>query len=123
MLPGDTKQRREAATDTGHKTQQTMLTNHFTTEEQVTPCSESALEAAAIKWLVQNNQVHLFISPHYITDLLCLADPGIQQTWLQGDVGYRISSNAWHHLTLTQENSCTHCAYVQATNVSAQETS
>jgi hypothetical protein len=60
MLPGDTKQRREAATDTSHKTQQTTLANHFTVSEGVIPYSDRAFEAAAIEWLVQTNQVRPF---------------------------------------------------------------
>lgn len=56
MLAGDTKQRREAATNSGPRTQQTTLGNHFAASEERIPYSDRALEAA-IEWLVQNNQV------------------------------------------------------------------
>jgi hypothetical protein len=57
MLLGDTKQHREAAMDTGHKTQQTTLGNHFTASTGSVAYSDRAFEAAAIEWLVQTNQV------------------------------------------------------------------
>lgn len=57
MLAGDTKQCREAATNSGPRTQQTTLGNHFAASEERIPYSDRALEAAAIEWLVQNNQV------------------------------------------------------------------
>ena len=57
MLPEDSKQRRGAVTD---KTQQLSLGDHFTPtrSEHTTPYSDQALEAAAIEWLIQTNQVH-----------------------------------------------------------------
>ena len=57
MLPGDTKQCREATTDTGHGTQQSMLGNHFPHSEEVILYSDRVFEATAIKWLIQTNQV------------------------------------------------------------------
>jgi hypothetical protein len=59
MLVGDTKQHQEAM-DIGHKTQQMTLGSHFTASEGCVPYSDRALEAAAIEWLVQTNQVCLF---------------------------------------------------------------
>jgi hypothetical protein len=79
MLPGDTKQRREAATDTSHQTQQTTLANHFPPAEVVIPYSDRAFEAAAIEWLVQTNQVRRFIPTSLFNVLIPSrsANPGI----------------------------------------------
>ncbi len=66
MLAGDTKRRREAATDAGQQTQQTTLANHFPPAEVVIPYSDRALEAAAIEWLVQTNQVCSLIPTGFV---------------------------------------------------------
>jgi hypothetical protein len=70
MLPGDTKQRREAAMDICHKTQQTTLGKHFPANEGNVPYSDRAFEAAAIEWLIQTNQVRRFISPAFFKVLI-----------------------------------------------------
>ncbi|KAF8259680.1 hypothetical protein EI94DRAFT_1614732, partial [Lactarius quietus] len=57
MLPGDLKQRREAAMDACHKTQQTTLANHFPAHKAVIPYSERAFEAVSLEWLIQTNQL------------------------------------------------------------------
>jgi hypothetical protein len=103
MLPGDTKQRREAATDTSHQTLQTTLANHFPPAEVIIPYSDRALEGAAIEWLIQTNQVRHSIPTSFFDVLIPShsANPGIQESWLQEDVGHCVPSNAWRHPTVT----------------------
>ena len=62
MLPEDMKRCKEAALDSAMKTQQTVLGDHFGPPEEVIPYSNRAFEAATIEWLVQTNQVHIFVS-------------------------------------------------------------
>jgi hypothetical protein len=70
MLPGDTKQRREAATDTSHQARQTSLANHFPPSEAVIPYSNQAFEAVAIGWLIRTNQVCRFLPTAYCDILI-----------------------------------------------------
>ncbi|KAH9038685.1 hypothetical protein EDB83DRAFT_2228515, partial [Lactarius deliciosus] len=56
MLPQDTKQRKCAETDLS---QQTSVTDHFGPEDpnaRVIPYSDSALQTAALEWLIETNQ-------------------------------------------------------------------
>jgi hypothetical protein len=60
MLPQDTKQRKSAA----EKSQQSAVTDHFSREDKdarPVPYSDSALETAALEWLIETNQVRLYI--------------------------------------------------------------
>ena len=63
MLPEDTRQRKEAALDSSMQAQQTSISDHFNTlDDVIIPYSDRAFEAAAINWLVHTNQVDSFIS-------------------------------------------------------------
>jgi hypothetical protein len=56
MLPDDTKQRREIASDSGVLTQME-LSNHFTEAEVNIPYSNKVFQDASLQWLIHTNQV------------------------------------------------------------------
>jgi hypothetical protein len=77
MLPEDTKNRKRIATD---KARQSSVTEHFGPEDPKTrpiPFSNKAFEAAAFKWLIKTNQVHLFylILPLILICVVCIFQP------------------------------------------------
>ena len=88
MLPDDTKQRREAASDSGLQTQ-TDISNHLT-EVEVIPYSDQAFQDASIQWLVHTNQV-CFLSCYLSSlgklalTLVTPANSGVQQSGVQED--------------------------------------
>ncbi|KAH9056773.1 hypothetical protein EDB87DRAFT_1566061 [Lactarius vividus] len=80
MLPEDTKQRREAALDSGLQTQTTLAAHFNPREPDPTPYSDSAFEAAAIAWLIESNQpIQVFKNPAFkkMMDIASRATRGI----------------------------------------------
>lgn len=51
----------------------------------------------------------------------CLADSSLQEPYVQEDVGYCLPSKPWCFTSFPQENSCTHCSYVQTADAWTQE--
>jgi len=62
MLPEDTKERRQALTD--QTLRQSVVDDHFkpaTPEDKPTPYSDKLFKEAAIEWLIETNQVSLYL--------------------------------------------------------------
>ena len=61
MLPDDTKQHREAASDSSLLCTQTKISNHFP-EAKVIPYSDQVFQDTSIQWLIHTNQVCFLIT-------------------------------------------------------------
>ena len=86
MLLEDTKQRKEAALDSASKTQQTSLGDHFSpVDTEVILYSDRAFEAAAIEWLVNTNQVCIFIGFLFCSDFFCFSQSILSRVQVQED--------------------------------------
>ena len=100
MLPEDTKKRKSVE-------KQPSVTEHFGPEDRDArpiPYSDKAIEIAALKWLIETNQVCIlsyFLSP-MLTCGKITADHNVQKCSIQKDARHRLSIQQRHSASLTQ---------------------